>query len=126
VLAGRLRAAGLPVRHLIVYTPVTDPNHMLGRQGGYTSKVEWKDPRAVKAATGAGSGVDNGGSIEVYPTVAGARARTAYLRQISSTVQIIADGYDYTSGTAVLRLSRYLTPAQARAYKAAFTAVAGR
>ncbi|MFI5080127.1 MAG: hypothetical protein ACHQCE_03580 [Streptosporangiales bacterium] len=33
-----------------------------------------------------------------------------------------ADGYDYLSGTAVLRLSRDLTPAQAHAYRVAFTA----
>jgi hypothetical protein len=38
-LAARLKAAGLPVTHLIVYTAITDPNHEMGRQGGYTSKV---------------------------------------------------------------------------------------
>jgi len=42
VLAARLKAAGLPVRRLIIFTASTDPNHLLGRQGGYTSKVEWK------------------------------------------------------------------------------------
>jgi hypothetical protein len=39
---------------------------------------------------------------------------------------MVADGYDYLSGTAILRLSQYLTPAQARAYKAAFSAAAGQ
>lgn len=34
VLAGRIKAAGLPVTHLIVNTPSTDPNHEMGRQGG--------------------------------------------------------------------------------------------
>jgi hypothetical protein len=43
VLATDLRAEGLPVRHLIVYTAATDPNAELGRQGGYTSKVAWVD-----------------------------------------------------------------------------------
>jgi hypothetical protein len=43
VLAADLRAEGLPVRHLIVYTAATDPNAELGRQGGYTSKVAWVD-----------------------------------------------------------------------------------
>jgi len=85
-----------------------------------------EDPRALKAANGLSTGgVDSGGSIEVYPTVATARARTAYLRQISSAVPF-GDGYDYLADTAILRLSRYLTPAQARTYEAAFsTAVAG-
>jgi hypothetical protein len=43
VLATDLRAEGLPVRRLIVYTAATDPNAELGRQGGYTSKVAWVD-----------------------------------------------------------------------------------
>ncbi len=47
-LAARLKAAGLPVTHLIVYTAATDPNHEMGRQGGYTSKVAWQDRRAVR------------------------------------------------------------------------------
>ncbi len=52
--------------------------------------------------------------------MAGARARYTYVQAISRALPF-ADGYDYLSGTAVLRLSRYLTPAQARTYRAAFT-----
>ena len=47
VIAARLKAAGQPVRALITYTAVSDPNHLLGRQGEYTSKVAWQDPRAL-------------------------------------------------------------------------------
>jgi hypothetical protein len=126
VLAARLRAAGLPVRHLIVYTPVTDPNHLMGRQGGYTSKVAWQDPRAIKAGAGSPSsdpgGTEFGGGTDVFSTAADAQARYQYLRGFQAP---FGDGYDYLSGTAILRLSQYLTPAQARAYKAAFTAAAG-
>jgi hypothetical protein len=126
VLAGRLKAAGLPVRHLIVYTPATDPNHLMGRQGGYTSKVAWQDPRAIKAGAGSPSsdpgGTEFGGGFEVFGTAAGAQARYQYLRGFQAP---FGDGYDYLSGTAILRLSQYLTPAQAHAYKAAFTAAAG-
>lgn len=122
VLASRLKAAGLPVAHLIVYTPVTDPNHEMGRQGGYTSKVAWQDPRAAKADAGDTRGsIGLGGGIEVYPTAAGAQARRAYLAGFAPP---FGDGYDYLSGTAVLRLSQYLTPAQARAYDTAFIAAA--
>lgn len=40
VLVARIKAAGLPVTHLIVYTAATDPNHEMVRQGGrYTSTV---------------------------------------------------------------------------------------
>jgi hypothetical protein len=51
-IAARLKAAGLPVSALITYTAVTDPNHLLGRQGEYTSKVAWQDPRAIAAGAG--------------------------------------------------------------------------
>ncbi len=119
-LAGRLKAAGLPVRHLIVYTAVTDPNHELGRQGGYTSKVAWQDPRAASQDAGDTRGsIGLGGGIEAFPPAPGARARYEYLRGFQPP---FGDGYDYLDGTAILRLSQYLTPAQARAYKAAFTA----
>ena len=79
MLAGRLKDAGLPLTHLIVYTPATDPNHLMGRQGGYTSKVAWQDPRAIRAGAGDPAsdpgGTEFGGGIEVYPTRAGALSR---------------------------------------------------
>jgi len=134
VLAADLRAEGLPVRRLIVYTAATDPNAELGRQGGYTSKVAWVDRRAVKAyqagfkqdqlgfspgLPGERGDVSNGGGIEVFPTAAQAQARARYILGFGP---MLAGGYDYTSGGALLRLSKYLTPAQAQAYKADFTA----
>jgi hypothetical protein len=121
VLATGLKAVGLPVRHMVVYTPATDPNHLMGRQGGYTSKVAWVDPRAVKAGAGNPAsdrgGTEFGGGIEVFPTAAGAKARYQYLRGFKPP---FGDGYDYLSGAAILRLSQYLTPTQAHAYEAAF------
>jgi hypothetical protein len=126
VLASRLKAAGLPVTSLIVYNAVTDPNHLLGRQGGYSSKVAWADPRAEAAGAGQEptSGPDRGdvsygGGIEVFPDVASAYARYQELKAFTAP---IGDGYDYLDGTAVLRLSQYLIPGQARACAAAFRA----
>jgi hypothetical protein len=118
VLASRLKAAGLPVTHLIVYNAVTDPNRLLGRQGGYTSKVAWQDQRAIAAGASKPTASDRGGNefgggIEVFPTVAAAAQRLAYLKSFQPP---LGDGYDYQSGTVILRLSNYLTPAQAHAY----------
>src|SRR6266516_2947329 len=104
VLAADLRAEGLPVRRLIVYTAATDPNHEMGRQGGYTSKVAWVDRRAVKAGAGRpasdAGGTEFGGGIEAFPTAASARARYEYLRGFQAP---FGDAYDYLSGTAILR-----------------------
>jgi hypothetical protein len=124
VLSADLRAGGLPVQRLIVYTAATDPNHELGRQGGYTSKVAWQDPRAAKQDAGDDRGsIGLGGGIEAFPSAAGARARYEYLRGFQPP---FGDGYDYLADTAILRLSNYLTPAQAQAYKATFTAAVSR
>jgi hypothetical protein len=121
VIAHDIKAAGLPVAHLIVYTPKTDPNDEMGRQGGYTSKVAWQNP-AIRSQAGPPSsdpgGVEFGGGIEVFANVDDARSRATYLAGFKPP---FGDGYNYLKGTAVLRLSQYLTPAQARAYKAAFT-----
>jgi hypothetical protein len=123
VIAGRMKAAGMPIRHLVVYTPVTDPNHLMDRQGGYTSKVAWVNPQAAKADPGDTRGsIGLGGGIEVYPTAAGAQQRRAELAAFKPP---LGDGWDYVAGTAVLRLSTYLTPGQASAYLAAFRKAAG-
>jgi hypothetical protein len=79
------------------------------------------DPRAVKAGAGNPSsdpgGIDFGGGIEAFPDPTSAHDRYVYLRAFKPP---FGDGYDYLTGTAILRLSQYLTPAQALAYRAAF------
>ena len=96
VIAARLKAAGQPVRALITYTAVSDPNHLLGRQGEYTSKVAWQDPRALAAGAVSPSddpgGIENGGGIEVLPSVADAAQRLAELKSFKPP---LGDGYDY-------------------------------
>ena len=120
-----MKAAGLPIRDVIVYDATTDPNHLLGRQGGYTSKDAWVDPAAVAAGAGSpGSdpgGIEFGGGIEVFPSVAGAQARLAELKAFRPP---FGDGYDYLAGPAILRLSNYITPAQAARSRAAFDTAA--
>ncbi len=120
-IAHRLKADGMDVTQLIVYTPATDPNHLMGRQGGYTSKVSWVDPSAV--ASGAGNprddpgGIEYGGGIEVFPDHASAQARYDELKPLTAP---FGDGYDYLHGNAVLRLSQYLVPSIAQEYAAKF------
>lgn len=86
------------VKNDTVYTAATDPNHLLGRQREYTSKVNW------------GSDEDN--SIEVFPTASDAALRRDYVTGFQCP---FGDGYDYLSGTALLRVSCSQTPVQAAA-----------
>lgn len=95
----------------VAYTATTDPNHLLDRQGEYTSKVNWgSDGTDQTAATG--------GSIEVFADAADAQARLQYLQAFKPP---FGDGYDYLTGTALLRLAAGYTPTQATTLKAAFT-----
>lgn len=104
-------ATAMGVTRYTAYNARTDPNQLLGRQGEYTSKVNW------------GAGGDGGdNSIEVFPTAAGAKGREAYVKLFRCP---FGDGYDHVHGTALLRLACSLTPAQAKADEAAFDKAAG-
>jgi hypothetical protein len=115
---------GLPLSGLIVYTAATDPNHLLGRPTGYTSKCAWVDSRiAASDVTGLVKGdPSRGGSVEVSPTAAGAVARAKEILTLEKALPILGSEYDYLDGGVLIRWSQYLTPTQAAAYGAVFHA----
>jgi hypothetical protein len=119
-VTAKLAAAVPGLRTILTYTAASDPNHLLGRPGEYTSKTAFGDPR-VKPADVAGQRRDaiaRGGSVEVYPTAAGAKARAAYIQRMVQAMPSAAE-YDYVHGGVLVRVSGLLTPAQAAVYKAA-------
>lgn len=105
----------------VVYDATTDPNHLLGRPGGYTSKATFTDSRIDPEDTaGAPRGaVELGGSIEVFPAQEGAEARKAYIDGNAKLLPGLAE-YSWVHGSALLRVSRLLTPGQAAEYERAF------
>lgn len=96
-------ALRMGIGNFTAYTAATDPNHLLGRQHEYTSKINW-----------------TGGSIEVFPDATDAQAREAYVKGFTCP---IGDGYDYLDGTDLLRLACALTPAQAQVNEKLFKKV---
>ena len=117
-----LQARGLPVTGIEVLTAASDPNHLLGRPGEYTSKTEFADSRITGEA---GQGVAAGGSVEVFAGHAGAVRRARYIQAIVQADPALGAEYDYVAGAVLLRVSGQLTPAQARRYKTALAAIAG-
>lgn len=97
-------AQRMNVSHVTAYTAATDPNHLLGRQGGYTSKINWPN-----------------GSIEVFSTRAEAQKRKTYLQAFAGTP--FGDGYDDLVGTYLLRIFDSQTPTQANALEAEFSKI---
>ena len=118
-----LRASGLPIGKIKVYTASTDGNHLLGRPGQYTGKVSFRDRRIRDG--GAGYAVSSGGSLEVFATSGDARRRAAFVSSIfESASPAVPSEQDYVRGNVFLRLSHVLTPAQTRAYEAALRRLA--
>jgi hypothetical protein len=116
-LVGLFQANGLPVGRYQVYNASTDPNHLLGRPGLYTSKVNFVDTRIDQSGYAGEKTIDTnqGGSVEVFGTEDDAKQRADYVRSITRGSAIFAE-YSYLRGRVFLRLSKELTPKQAKAY----------
>jgi hypothetical protein len=115
-----LKAAGLPVTLTVDYDEASDPNDLMGRPGGYVDKVAFRDSRAEADPD---HGIGEGGSVELFDDAADAVARAEYVRRIAKSSPLFAE-YTYVAGGVVLRVSRELTPTQAREYEAALKAMA--
>jgi hypothetical protein len=115
-LSGQVSAAKLSG----TVTASNDPNHLLGRPNEYTSKVTFSDGRISSAdVSGTQKGdVDRGGAIEVFGSPADATARAKYIQAVTKSMPALAE-YDYVHSTVLVRVSHYLTPGQAAAYKTA-------
>ncbi|MET7745495.1 hypothetical protein [Streptomyces sp. NPDC005385] len=115
-LSGKVAAAKLTGR----VTAENDPNALLGRPHQYTSKITFSDRRiSGDNVVGADKGdVSRGGAIEVFGTAADATARAKYIQSVTKSMSALAE-YDYVHGTVLVRVSHYLTPKQADAYKLA-------
>lgn len=114
------------IKLTVTYTAVTDVNHLLGRPGQYTSKASFSDDLIPAGdTTGDESGdVDFGGGVEGFASAADRDRRAHYLADVTGAVSAFAE-YDYVAGHYLLRLSHYLTPAQASGIEADFSAVVG-
>ncbi|MFJ9771254.1 hypothetical protein ACIRVF_08415 [Kitasatospora sp. NPDC101157] len=116
----KLTAAVKTVKTGVQVTADNDPNHLLGRPGQYTSKVTFSDSR-IKAADVEGEkedSVNRGGAIEVFATEADAKARSEYIQGIVKGMPALME-YDYVHGPVLVRVSKLLTPDQAKALQAA-------
>ena len=114
-------------RASVTYAADSDPNHLLGRPGGYESKSTFTDSRISPSqaqSTDLGS-VDLGGSTEVFSTAVAAVARGRYILGVTQAAGFLAHEYDCASGDVLLRLSSVLTPDQAKVYEAALATVTG-
>jgi len=102
------------------YNEDNDPNKLLGRPNGYTSKIAFSDSRLAKKdiAGTAKDAIERGGSVEVFPDAELAKARADYIQGILKSGGFGSE-YDYINGTALVRVTGNLTPSKAKEYQKA-------
>lgn len=117
----KFKSAKLPIGSVLEVTAANDPNHLLGRPNGYSSKTSWTDTRvsADQAKDTTAGSVDLGGSIEVFASAADAQTRETYIQGILKAAPMLGTEYDFVVGDALIRVSQVLTPAEAQAYATA-------
>ena len=93
-----------------------DPNGQLNKQGGYIGCIYFSDEQVDKSKlyiendTVIGIGTDGGGAIEIFETVAEAKAREGYLAAFDGNM--FSSGSHHVFGTVIIRTSRELTASQ--------------
>lgn len=81
-----------------IYTADTDPNELLGRPGGYTSKANFADSRVSLEAINElmpPDDMERGGTVEVFATDDNVKSREGYL---AGLVESGSRGWGRTSG----------------------------
>ena len=126
-LAAALKASGMPITEIVIYTPESDPNKLLGRPGQYVAKVNWRDQRTEPTPFPTVSGfafpttepTPPDATIEVFPDDATLRTRQEYTEAISKSSPLLLQYiYANTARRALMRLPKDFTPDQAQAYQA--------
>lgn len=120
-IVNALKAAGMPIGNVNVYTETNDPNKLLGRPGQYTSKVNFIDT-TVNEDSSQGIEVLNGGSVEVFANQDDSKKRYDYVSNIAKSAPMFNE-YDFQFRNVVLRTSKDLTPTQEKAYEEALKKV---
>lgn len=110
-----------------IFTAEDDPNKLLGRPNGYTSKTAFTDTRIpVEGEVEITKENDTmrGGGVEVFADEAAAIARKEYIQSFGKATPMLTE-YDYVVGGVLLRVSKQLTPDQAEEYETALGEVLG-
>ena len=114
----RLVAAGLPISNPVPVDKSTDPNNLLGRPGGYTSRLSFSvpggDPKADQY------GIGRGGIIEVF---ANANDASRLADRIRGGDDSRSNERQYRAGAVLVRLAGNIDRALADKVKAAVAAL---
>ncbi|MFI7577801.1 hypothetical protein [Micromonospora sp. NPDC049497] len=99
----------------------TDPNNLLGRPNGYTSRASADLPGGD--TTSDKYGIDRGLVIEVFPSAADADRRSTYIQGLLKNAPVLGTEYHYRTGdgTVLVRVTGRVKPTAAKKIEQAVT-----
>lgn len=120
-----LRAAIPDITQVITVTDANDPNHMIGRAGGYTGAVMFIDTRtrhdgAEQCDVNALDTDTCGATIEEWPSAADAEQRKTYITTVTKSMPLLGNEWMTTRGNLLLRVGAQLPQTAATQYTDAF------
>ncbi|MFI0795010.1 hypothetical protein ACH4OY_20330 [Micromonospora rubida] len=110
----KLTAADIGITKGAVQDEDSDPNNLLGRPNGYTSRASSDLPGGVK--DGDKHGIDRGLVIEVFPTKADADRRSTFIQDSLKSMPILGTEYHYRAGggAVLVRVTGKVKPSAAK------------
>jgi hypothetical protein len=108
-IAEGLKAAGLPIENITIYTAETDPNSLLGRPNQYVGKADFVDTRQP--------GEEKTYTVEVFDSADAAKSRHDYVEAVTKDTPFLVQ-YQILNGRTLVRLDKALTPDQVEQYRA--------
>jgi hypothetical protein len=117
----KLTAGGLPISNGAVQDENTDPNNLIGRPNGYTSRASFDVPGGKP--DGDKYDIDRGGVIEVWADAAAAKTRADYLTNALKNMPILGTEYHYLRGPVLVRISGKVKPSVATGFETAAAAL---
>ena len=117
----KLTAANIGATHGAVQDEDNDPNDLLGRPNGYTSRASADLPGGDTEADK--YDIDHGLVIEVWPTADDADRRSKYIQDTLKKMPMLGTEYHYRAnqGRVLVRVSGKVKPSLAKKVEAALT-----
>lgn len=114
VVLAKLTAADLGATQGSVQDEDSDPNDLLGRPNGYSSRASADLPGGNTEADR--YGIDRGLVIEVWPTAEDADRRSTFIQDMLKSMQMLGTEYHYRvdQGRVLVRVSGKVKPSLAK------------
>ncbi|MGV9977035.1 hypothetical protein ACWDUH_05100 [Micromonospora wenchangensis] len=114
VVLNKLTEASVGLTGGVVQNEDTDPNDLLGRPNGYTSRASADLPGGNRE--GEKYGIDRGLVIEVFPTKDDADRRSKFIQESLKSMPILGTEYHYRTdeGRVLVRVSGKVKPSASK------------